>query len=61
VVHKVDCGWKEQKNTYKILFGKLERKRARARPRHRWKDCFSVMQCENAFWINVRVVPGSCG
>ena len=49
------------KNPYKILFGKLERKRVRARPGHRWKDCFSVMHCENAFWINMSVVSGSCG
>lgn len=49
------------KNAHKILFGKLERKRPRLRPGHRWKDCFSVTQCENTFWINMRVVSGSCG
>jgi hypothetical protein len=29
--------WGEMRNAYKVLVGKLERKRPLGRPRHRWK------------------------
>lgn len=52
---------RDKKNAHKILFGKLENKSPQARPGHRWKDCYSVIQCENAFWNNMRIVSGSYG
>jgi hypothetical protein len=37
---------REMRNTYKVLVGKPERKRALRRPGHRWKDSIKMVHRE---------------
>jgi len=46
--------WGERSVAYRVLVGKLEKKRPLGRPRRRWEDNIRMnLQGKNSYWFNL--------